>query len=157
MSVFKPYMKLKRIEDVKLGLLKHLKIKLILVDIDNTLVEHGLEDISIEVEHWLNNIKRQGIRLILVSNNSEERVRKFANNVSLTYVSKANKPFPFKVVKKLKGYNKSKILLIGDQVFTDIVFANLLGIRSILLEPINENEPKNIKLKRILERPLRKN
>lgn len=157
MSVLKPYMKLRRIEDVKLELLEHLKVKLVLVDIDNTLVEHGFDSISVQVNHWLDIVRRQGIRLILVSNNSEERVRKFANNVNLTYISKANKPLPFKVAEKLKGYDKNEILFIGDQIFTDIVFANLLGIRSILLEPINENEPKNIKLKRVLERPLRKN
>lgn len=157
MSVLKPYINLKRITDVKLDLLQDLSIKLILIDIDNTLVEHGLDEVNEEVQKWLCNIKKQDIKLILVSNNSEERVQRFACKINVDYVAKANKPLPFKVGNRLKGYNRSQILFIGDQIFTDVVFANLIGIKSILLDPINKNEPKNIRFKRLLEKPLRKN
>ena len=156
MSVFKPYMALKKVENINLNLLRKLKIKLILADIDNTLVEHGLSNVSMDVEEWINKIKRQGIELVLVSNNNKNRVEKFARKVDLDYIAKAQKPLPFKINNMLRHYNKNEILFIGDQIFTDIIFANLLGIKSILLEPINKNEPKSIRFKRMLEKPLRK-
>lgn len=156
MSILKPYMSLKRVTDIKLSLLNHLKIKVILIDIDNTLVEHGLDKISADIRTWLERVREQNIKLILVSNNYEERVSRFACKMNLDFISKANKPLPFKVRNILQGYNKKEILFVGDQIFTDIVFANLLGIKSILLDPINEKEPKSIRLKRIFERPLRK-
>lgn len=157
MSIFKPYMSLKKIEDIELSLLNHLKIKVILADIDNTLVEHGLDNVSVGVQKWLDSVKHMDIKIVLISNNDENRVRNFANRVNLDFIAKANKPLPFKVNNILKNFDKEEILFIGDQIFTDVIFANLIGIKSILLEPINRNEPNNIKFKRIFEKPLRKN
>lgn len=46
--------------------------------------------------------------------------------------------------------------VIGDQLFTDILGAKLSGMRSVLLEPIQEEEAGLLALKRRLERPYRK-
>ena len=56
------------------------------------------------------------------------------------------------------GVPKKECVAIGDQIFTDIMGANLSGMASILLEPIQpEVEQKFIVFKRKIERLLLKN
>lgn len=43
---------------------------------------------------------------------------------------------------------------VGDQLFTDILGANLAGIYSILVTPMNPKEEIQIVLKRYLEKPV---
>jgi predicted HAD superfamily phosphohydrolase YqeG len=46
-------------------------------------------------------------------------------------------------------------VVIGDQLFTDMLGANLAGISSILLEPIQpETQQKFIVFKRKIEKPM---
>ena len=52
--------------------------------------------------------------------------------------------------------DRTNTLVIGDQIITDIWGANLTGLPSILVDPINRHEEIQIVLKRILEWPVRK-
>ncbi len=52
----------------------------------------------------------------------------------------------------MMGTNKENTLFVGDQLFTDIWGAKRIGIRNILVKPINKNEEIQIVLKRYLEK-----
>jgi HAD superfamily phosphatase (TIGR01668 family) len=125
----------------------------IIFDIDNTLVMHGApaDKRCLELFEKLMVI---GFECILLSNNKEERVKSLANNLNVKYIYKANKPFP-KNYKRAAGEincDLDKVLFVGDQIFTDVMGANLAGIYSILVKPINKKEEIQIILKRIPEK-----
>ena len=111
----------------------------IIFDIDNTLVHHG-DDATEEIEKLFRNIHELGLNTVLLSDNSEERVREFACNLDTPYVSDANKPDPYGYHKALKlmGTGKAETIAIGDQMFVDIRGANAFGIPSILVKYIKK-------------------
>ena len=76
--------------------------------------------------------------------------------VGADYIFKAGKPLPGGYVEGMKkmGTTAESTLFVGDQIFTDIIGANLAGIRSILVEPIDPHEEIQIVLKRYLEKPI---
>ena len=69
---------------------------------------------------------------------------------------KAGKPKPsgYRRAMERMGTDTSNTIFIGDQIFTDIVGANLTKIRTILVKPIHPKEEIQIVLKRLLEKPI---
>ena len=126
----------------------------IIFDIDNTLTEHGAPADE-KVKGLFRRLREIGFTTCLVSNNGKERVQKLADAVGSAYTWKAWKPLPSACRKAMKvmGTGREETLLIGDQLFTDIWCANLAGIRSILVRPIDPREEIQIVLKRFLEAP----
>ena len=95
---------------------------------------------------------------MLLSNNKEERVKRFNKHIHSKYIFKANKPFEkgYKEAMRLMGTTSDNTLFIGDQLFTDVWGAKRLGIYCILSKPINPKEEIQIVLKRRLEKPVLK-
>ncbi len=157
MSLFYPTIYRRRVTDVTAEDLQRLGVIGVLLDIDNTLTTHDNPELTAEVAAWLADIVAAGLRPVVVSNNKEERVRPFSQRINLPYHAKAAKPCPraFKEVAASLGLPAAQCAVIGDQIFTDILGANLAGMPSILLEPIQpEVEQKFIVFKRHLERVL---
>lgn len=157
MAFFRPTLYLESVLSISPELLKKLKVGGLLLDIDNTLTEHGAPKVSKEVAKWLQELKDAGISLVLISNNHKPRVQAFAKHTGLPYVFKARKPLPMGFSKALEILNlpKNKVLIVGDQVFSDILGANLLGMRSALVERLSPDEPFLIRVKRVFEMPFR--
>ena len=93
---------------------------------------------------------------MLLSNNKEPRVKMFNDAVGVDYIYKAGKPKPsgYKKAMHRLGTTTDNTLFVGDQIFTDIVGANLAGIRTILVKPIHPQEEIQIVFKRFLEKPI---
>lgn len=128
-------------------------IRGVIFDLDNTLVPHGAAPDRRSMELFLT-LKNMGLDTCLLSNNRQERVAGFANQVHSKYICKAGKP-------AVRGYQKAmaamgtdagSTLFVGDQLFTDIYGANRAGIYGILVRPIHPSEEFQIVLKRRLER-----
>lgn len=117
----------------------------VIFDIDNTLVHHG-DSSTPKVDALFAGIQKMGLKTILLSNNNEERVQMFIENIDTLYVHLANKPDTAGYLKALEllGVEKEKVVMVGDQVFTDILGANRCGIASILVKFIRL--PGKIKL-----------
>lgn len=124
----------------------------IIFDIDNTLVNHGYPQ-NEESLKLLTRLKEIGFKYLFLSNNKEPRVKSFAEPVGALYIYKAHKPDPSYYVKAAEKMGGSifDTVLIGDQIFTDVWGANLSGMRSILVSPLNPKEEIQIVLKRKLE------
>lgn len=125
----------------------------IIFDIDNTLVEHGApaDERSVAL---INDLKRLGFRILLLSNNKEPRVKSFNDAVRVSYIFKAGKPGRkgYEEAMKRLGSDKSTTLFVGDQLFTDVWGARRAGIFSILTQPIDKKEEIQIVFKRYLEK-----
>ncbi|MBQ9964425.1 MAG: YqeG family HAD IIIA-type phosphatase [Clostridia bacterium] len=144
-----------RITDITLQDLESRGIRGLLLDVDNTLTTHGSQVLSDDVREWLDRMKAAGIRMTVVSNSWEWRVKPFAEKIGLRHTSLSCKPSPigfWRGVRRL-GLKKSECAAIGDQVFTDIIGANLYGITCVQVMPIEMETGKPfLALKRRIEK-----
>ncbi len=158
MNFFKPTYFLDTVTDIDFDFLKKAEIKNLLIDIDDTLTVHDEAEINTQYRKWIDYMKSKNIKMVLVSNNFKNRVEKFAKKIKLPYVHFSLKPLPYGIKKSLESHmlSKDRTALIGDQIFTDILAANICGIKSILVNPLSEGKGKFLKVKRWAEKPLRK-
>lgn len=124
----------------------------IIFDIDNTLSEHG-KAADKEIIEFFERLYKMGFKTYLMSNNKWDRVSSFANEVGSSYIYDANKPFTknYRLALSNMGLTQNEVLFVGDQIFTDILGANLTKISSVLVKPIHKQEEFQIKLKRFPE------
>ena len=127
----------------------------IIFDIDNTLVPHGAKADE-RACALFDRLREIGFSYIMLSNNKEPRVRMFCDEVRAPYIYKAGKPKPagYRRAMEQIGTDCKNTMFVGDQIFTDIIGANLTGIRSILVAPIDPHEEIQIVLKRFIEKPV---
>lgn len=125
----------------------------IIFDIDNTLVHHG-DNSNENVDNLFRRLHETGFRTVLLTDNDEERVKRFIRNIDTPYVCDAGKPDPKGYLKALEimKIRKKQAVVIGDQIFTDILGANRAGIKSIMVKFIRLPEEKYIGKRRYLEK-----
>lgn len=135
-----------------------LGVSVLLMDLDNTLATYDSPLPNEQTKRWAGEIEKAGIKIIICSNNSGKRVGKFAEELGCEHACWMKKPFsgPLKKLIAAKGLEKSKILLIGDQIMTDVKAGNGAGIRCILTEPLGKVEPLWTKFNRMFDVPLRR-
>ena len=158
MSIFKPTAMAERITDIDIRDLGKLSVRVILLDVDNTVVSYRDKTPLQGCLEWINEAIEAGFELFIVSNNqSRERVRLVAEQFSLPFEYLALKPLPKGFLKAFKraGCDREECIVIGDQIFTDILGANLAGMKSVLLAPIEEETGASFKIRRKLEKGLR--
>ena len=119
--------------------------RIILSDLDNTIAGYDELEASEKCIEWNKILKEQGFKIYLVSNNNDTRIKKFSIKFQIDgYLSKARKPFTKRLEKFLKenNINKEEVISIGDQIVTDIVGFNRLGVDTILVKTINQKNQK---------------
>lgn len=127
--------------------------RLILTDLDNTLVGSDTPVPTPEVLDWLKRATDIGFVVKIASNNNDERVRIFAENLDIEAYGLVYKPLKYKVRRYMKGYNKSEVVFMGDQLLTDIAVAKRCGLYTILVRPIKLSADEDItKFNRKIER-----
>lgn len=124
----------------------------VIFDIDNTLVPHGAPADE-RSKKLLNYLRDRGFKIVLLSNNTKTRVDMFNEELHLDTIPRGAKPLlkGYKKAMEIMGTSKENTFFVGDQLFTDVWGAKRLGIRSILVKPINAKEEIQIVLKRKLE------
>ncbi len=154
MSLFTPNLMLNNVTDIDLDFLESKGIKGIILDVDNTLTMHNSQEVHKIVLEWLQKMKDNSIKLIIVSNNYEERIKPFADKIGLDYISFGCKPLTkgmTQAVKKM-GLKKEQVAIVGDQIYTDILGGNLKGLYTILVVPFELENTTFFKIKRRLEK-----
>ncbi len=109
----------------------------LLLDRDNTIVPRDTKVVPPAVEAWLAQARRLGFKLCFVSNNWAKNVRPDAERFGAALVSRAAKPLPFALWRALGKLDvaREEALLLGDQVFTDLLGGRLAGIDTVLVRP----------------------
>lgn len=153
MAIFRPTGTLRRLVALTPEMLRTLGVRGVVLDVDNTMAAHSDQTPFPGVTDWIRRMQDAGIRLVVVSNNYKKRVAPFAERLSLPYISFALKPSPFGYLraKRKMGLKARECAAVGDQIFTDIVGANLCGMRSVLLEPTAPDPALTVRFKRFLE------
>ncbi len=113
-------------------------VRCVLMDRDNTCVPRDSKVAPPEVLAWIDRVHAAGITTCVVSNNfHSKQVERSARELGSGVIHHAMKPAPFAVSNALRkmGVPAEEAILIGDQVYTDIVAGNLAGVRTILVRP----------------------
>ena len=152
--LLKPHIKLKRVTDITPAILNKYNITSLILDVDNTLSTHHGHILTDGLPEWLECMKEKGIKLIVLSNSKEQRVKPFAEKIGLNYISLGLKPLPFGYLRALKklGSKAGNTAIVGDQIFTDVLGGSFVGVKKILLTPIKLETTAGFKFKRKIEK-----
>ena len=119
-------------------------VTFLMLDLDNTLAPYSEHQPSELIKKWVTDLKAAGITLFFVSNSKKPaRVDAFARALETGFIKEARKPSPAKLLQIIAelGFNSSNSALVGDQIFTDVLGANLAGVMSVIVRPIKLKNP----------------
>lgn len=153
---FLPNEHVKSIFDVQPEALKSRGIKGIITDLDNTLVAWDVKDATPAVKQWFERMKAHDIKVTILSNNNMDRVKAFSDPLETPYVFSARKPLrrAFKKVAREMNLKRDEMVVIGDQLLTDVLGGNSAGFYTILVVPIVQSDAKITTFNRKIERIL---
>ncbi|HSK46550.1 MAG TPA: YqeG family HAD IIIA-type phosphatase [Coriobacteriia bacterium] len=156
MPLFSPTFFYRRVTDIDLAALRDAGVDTLLVDIDNTILPRDTGEMAEELTEWSSKLLGEGFKVCLVSNNWHDHVKRIADSLGLCMVPRALKPLPFgfRSAVRLLGSHKRNTAVIGDQMFTDILGGNLLGMTTVMVLPLSESDLPHTLILRRLERML---
>lgn len=153
---FLPNRQVKSVLMIKPEELKKHGIKAIITDLDNTLVEWDRPSAPPKLIQWFQNMKKHNIKVTIVSNNNETRVKTFADPLGIPFLYKARKPRgrAFRQALDIMGVKKEETVVIGDQLLTDVLGGNRNGFYTILVVPVAQSDGFLTKFNRMIERQI---
>ncbi|WP_262396464.1 YqeG family HAD IIIA-type phosphatase [Zongyangia hominis] len=154
MALIRPTIMLDNITQIDGPFLRRHQIGALMLDVDNTLSLHGNPEPYEGIAAWVKRMRDIGVEMIIVSNNSRERVQPFADKLGIPCVGGGYKPLSkgMREAQAMLKTPKRHCAIVGDQLFTDIMGGNLYGITSILVTPYQLEDKTGFKIKRGLER-----
>lgn len=143
-----------KIEDIPLDFMKKIGVEAAILDIDNTLVEPHTPVADKRAVDFVKKLEENGFKVCIVSNNIYQRAKKFADSIPVPFVCDKNKPNkkPFLMALDILKVDAKKVMVVGDQLLTDVWGANRMGMVPVLVKPVCDKEGKFVKFKRIIER-----
>jgi HAD superfamily phosphatase (TIGR01668 family) len=156
--MFLPNEHVKSIYEINADDLKERGIKGIITDLDNTLVEWDRPNATPELKKWFQSLLDSNITVTIVSNNNKERVEAFASPVNIPFIFRARKPMRNAFNQALKKMNlkAEEVVVIGDQLLTDVLGGNRIGLHTILVVPVTQTDGLITKFNRRIERSILK-
>ncbi len=151
--LFKPTFWLKSVLQIDEDFLRRNGVKALVLDMDNTLSMHGNPAAEDGVNEWLDKMRGLGVKMRVVSNNTNKRVAPLAAMLGLEFTANGAKPLTFGVNRAVKamGVGKSETLVVGDQIFTDVMAGNLAGERPVRGAPVHPGKTGAVRLKARIE------
>ena len=153
LKIFYPYEYVESVFSIDYKKLYEKGYRGLIFDIDNT-IQRPAEDSERNCDESLKGVLTKGFKPLVLSKNSEKRVQKFLENIDSLYIHDAKKPSVPNYLKSLEMLNlkKEEAVVIGDQVFTDVLGANRSGIASILVKYMDKGNEIKIGKRRQLEK-----
>lgn len=133
-------------------------VKVLVLDLDNTLASYKEKEASTTTINYLEQLKEKGLKVYLVSNNKGPRVKHYAESANLEYIAGAKKPLTKNIRKFLKSKNisLSDVMMVGDQLLTDVFCANNLGVKILLTDKLVAEDQWTTRFNRMIDRPIRR-
>lgn len=128
-----------------------------IIDLDNTLVGYRSLEPTQDEAGWVKAASEAGLKIVLVTNNTTPWALAVAKNLGIPCIPNARKPLPhgFKRALELLELPRDRVVVIGDQFFTDVLGAKLFGLPVILVPPLGKRDPWNTRPLRWIARVLR--
>lgn len=142
------------LKNINIDQLKKQGIKAIIFDLDNTLVPWNSNDLAPETAAWFDQLHQAGFKTCILSNNNKKRVEVMCDILKTSGLHKASKPLrrAFYQAMQLLDVTPKETAMVGDQVFTDVLGANRLGLYTILVKPISSREFIGTRINRQFEK-----
>lgn len=128
-------------------------IKTLFFDLDNTLIAYDqdeLNDKEISLLHELNS----KFKIVIMSNSGYKRVSYALRNIDIPFLWHAMKPtkIGFKKALEIHGSKKEEVMMIGDQLMTDVYGAHRAGLNVILVGSVKRSSDRKLtKMNRMIE------
>jgi HAD superfamily phosphatase (TIGR01668 family) len=149
-----------KVDKINLEYLLQQGIKVIFFDLDNTIANYQELKADATIEQLFKHCLNLGFSVYLISNNSKEpRVKGIANQLNCNgYLFNAGKPGIKRVLKFVNANNLDlkQIVVVGDQLLTDVIMANSLKVKSIAVEPKSTKDLPITRINRIIDKTIRK-
>ncbi len=117
----------------------------VLIDLDGTLASNKTAQPPnpAALVEFLEGLKRQGLRILVFSNNHKRRVSLFCKTLNTEFIYWAGKPFlrGFRRASKKLGIPPEKLAIIGDQIFTDVLGGNRVGALTCFVPTLDQRSP----------------
>ncbi|WP_027091204.1 YqeG family HAD IIIA-type phosphatase [Cohnella thermotolerans] len=128
--------------DIDLNALRARGVRGIITDLDNTLVSVKTPVATPELKAWLEKVKHEDFQVVILSNNSETRVSRFAVPLGIPFIPAARKPLggAFRRALGLLKLEAPEVVVVGDQLLTDMLGGRRMGLHTILVTPIAPGE-----------------
>jgi HAD superfamily phosphatase (TIGR01668 family) len=128
----------------------------IIIDLDNTLVAYRQLAVGERDARWIVSARECGLSVVMVTNNGTPWAAGVARELGIPCIPNARKPLPsgFRRALDLLALPRESVIVIGDQLFTDILGAKFFGLAAILVEPLAARDPLNTRWLRRIERLL---
>ena len=154
MAIFRPKEKLQIFTDLDMDHYRDLGFELVLLDIDNTIAIPDTGGCDERAAAFIRKLKEKGFKPVIFSNNTEKRVRMFIGDQDVDFWHFALKPLPFSYLGVCMKYGvlPSKTIVMGDQLLTDILGANLSGCYGIYCKQLQEKDTPMTSRNRIIEK-----
>ena len=158
MEVFVPDIYQENIYKINYEILLSRGIKCLLFDLDNTITKVNDTLPKDAAKELFENLKKKGFKILITSNSIKTRVKPFAEELKVDYISRCKKPNSEKIEEYIKNskFGLDEIAIIGDSMLDDVVCGNTIGITTILLDQISKVEFPRARLRRIKEKRIQK-
>lgn len=134
-----PNMRVNSVYDIQLDELHAQGVRGIITDLDNTLVGAKEPLATPKLIAWIELVRSMGFKVVIVSNNNQSRVDKFAAPLQIPFIHAARKPAAraFRQAMGILGLKAEQVAMVGDQMLTDVLGGNRMGLYTILVPPIS--------------------
>ncbi|MHB8050567.1 MAG: YqeG family HAD IIIA-type phosphatase [Coriobacteriia bacterium] len=151
--MLQPDLYLTQVTALDLDALRDEGVTALLLDVDNTVSPHHSAELVPEIREWIASLGPRGFRACLVSNNWHDDIHDRAAALGLPVVAKSGKPLPFGIRRaiRLLGVRKSECVMVGDQIFTDILGGKCAGVKTVLVQPLTPSDMGHTMVLRRLE------
>ena len=129
-------------------------VRLLMLDFDNTIVPYTTDTPTPLMAAWLKWMTDCDMYVCVVSNSKNDRVQKFCKDHGLHCITRAKKPFRDGIRRCLRKFSckPEQAILIGDQIYTDVLGGNCCGVKTVLVRSIH-NHNFWLKLRHVAELP----
>lgn len=154
MEVYVPDIYDKSIYTINYDKLYENGIRCILFDLDNTIAPFSLKKPNKKIKELFDKLKNMGFKVIIFSNSGKGRLKPFKDILEVDCAYNCKKPLrkKFDLILKEYNYSVSEVVIIGDNIITDILGGNKVGITTILVNPVSNKDRIITKIIRIYER-----
>ena len=159
LKLFCPVARVDSVLDVPVAWISSRGFRGVVLDVDNTIVPWNTDDLSPEIAQWVESLKRAGLSVCIVSNSGGvRRVEELAKRLGIDCVTLAVKPSKraFRMALEKMNVTPSETIGIGDQMFTDVLGGNRMGLSTVLVRPMVKRDFILTKFVRLVERVMLK-
>ena len=140
-ALFLPSLIVDQLREIPLEYLHDAGYQVFFLDVDNTLLGTEAKSVPLDVLNWVQSVKGMGFEVVVLSNNSSHhRINRICDQLGVKGYYRAMKPLPFSLYTWCRDNKISpeKTVVVGDQVFTDIMLGQWVRAYSVLIEPVDK-------------------